>query len=239
VHVLTGEIKALFTPDIDGASPQASRMLHKNAAMRFNAQTGTAHAISLDPESFALSWDDVLYKPRLGSGIVFERTMPASIGRGDFMSDDTMYIFLEKTNVALSKALAVNITTPGTYSYFRRILATVPAGSMVDSYLIHWHPLSAIGRRQSKKVSITFPRSIVALIVDKAQLEASDKICGHPQTQYPYEPIRHLESSIPIQDQVIMSQDRRHLNVTLKSDNFDQLRVLIASPTNGDGLSVQ
>lgn len=242
VHVLTGEVKALFTPDIDGASPQASRMLHENAAMRFNAQTGTAHAISLDPESFALSWDDVLYKPRLGGGIVFERTMPASIGTNDFMSDDTMYIFLEKAGLTLSEALAVNITTPGTYSYFRRTLATVNAGSVVDSYLIHWHPLSDIGRRKSKKVTIRFPRSIVALIVDTAQLEASDKICGHPQTRYPEnEKLRHLESGseTQIQDQVIMTQDRLNLNVTLKASTYDQLRVLIASPTNGGGLSVQ
>jgi hypothetical protein len=242
VHVITGEVKALFTPDIDGASPQASGTMHKNAAMRFDAQTGTAHAISLDRESFAMSWDDVLYKPRLSSGIVFERTMPASIGTNDFMSDDTMYIFLEKAGLTLSEALAVNITTPGTHSYFRRTLATVNAGSVVDSYLIHWHPLSDIGRRQSKKVAIRFPRSIVALIVDTVQLEASDKICGHPQTQYPKnEKLRHLESGseTQIQDQVIMTQDRRSLNVTLESNNYDQLRVLIASPTNGDGLSVQ
>ena len=242
VHVLTGKVNTSFTPDIDGASPQVSRTLHKNAAMRFDAQTGTAHAISLDRESFALSWDDVLYKPRLGGGIVFERTIPASIGTNDFMSDDTMYIFLEKAGLTLSEALAVNITTPGTHSYFRRTLATVPAGSVVDSYLIHWHPLSAIGRRQSKKVNIRFPRSIVALIVDTAQLEASDKICGHPQTRYPKnEKLRHLESGseTQIQDQVIMTQDRLNLNITVKANTYDQLRVLIASPTNGGGLSVQ
>lgn len=242
VHVITGEVKALFTPDIDGASPQVSRTLHKNAAMRFDAQRGTAQAISLDREYFAMSWDDVLYKPRLSRGIVFERAIPASIGTNDFMSDDTVYIFLEKAGVTLSKALAVNITKPGTHSYFRRTLATVRAGSVVDSYLIHWHPLSAIGRSQSKKVTIRFPRSIVALIVDTAQLEASDKICGHPQTRYPKnEKLRHLESGseTQIQDQVIMTQDRRNLNVTLKASTYDQIRVLIASPTNGEGLSVQ
>jgi ferric-dicitrate binding protein FerR (iron transport regulator) len=242
VHVLTGEVKASFTPDVNDASLQPSRTLHENVAMRFDAQTGTAHAISLDREYFPVSWHDVLYKPRLSRGIVFERSMPASIGKGDFMSDDTVYIFLERAGLTLSEALAVNITTPGTHSYFRRTLATVHAGSVVDSYLIHWHPLSAIGQSQSKKVDIRFPRSILALIVDTAQLEASDKICGHPQTQYPEnERLRHLESGseTQIQDQVIMTQDRLNLNVTLKASTYDQLRVLIASPTNGGGLSVQ
>ncbi|MFC1765560.1 hypothetical protein ACFL6U_26240, partial [Planctomycetota bacterium] len=64
-------------------------------------------------------------------------------------------------------------------------------------------------------------------------------IVGHVQTHYPGNDLgRGLEdaspSVTPSSDQIIWTQDRRHLQVTFGANVYDQMRILIASPDKGD-----
>ena len=151
----------------------------------------------------------------------------------------------EETGVLLDEAMAVTFRSPGNYRYFEAGDQTIPAGTKVDSYLLHFR--SAKG--EPIRGVIKFDRPIVGLICATDQLEATDALVGLKGVNFPtaksgfrgLEPHSHAQvQKLPSiegvgggmsPDEVTLSQDMTTLglrvNVTVQG--VDQLRVLVLS----------
>jgi hypothetical protein len=207
--------------------------------MRFDARAGTTHDIAVDADRFARSWDDVLYKPCLGGFAKFLYSMPVSLAPGAFESNDHIHVFLERTDVVLSHDVTVNIVTPGYYKVFRERSGTIPTGSKVDSYLIHWNPIGENGIWRKVSGSVTFRRPILGLIAGADRFVASDVWFCHDGTAYPRvdNEARGLEDLIEGPnggDTILFSQDRLTVTVTLSSSAVDELRILVTAATDDE-----
>jgi len=233
VHVLDGWVAASFTaPGHD--DQQRVKALYQDNAMRFDADQGTMRPIDVDGERFARSWDDVLYKPRVGDAVRFEWSIPKSLREGDLEDDGFIRLFLERTDIRLGGPTTVSLTTTGRYTDFVGLSSSVPAGVRVDSYLLHWDPSSSAGTRRIVSGRVTFRRPILGVIVTAEQLGAGDGLFGSSDTDYPVKGIsRRLESASDLQnaDTVRLSADRLTLEVALRASSLDQVRVLVEAPS--------
>lgn len=233
VHVLDGWVAASFTAP--GHDDQARvKALHRDSAMRFDARGGTMRSIAVDQERFARSWDEVLYKPNVGGDAKFERSVPPSLRERECESDDHIRIFLERNDVILPAGTALEITASGTSRSFEGRSQPLPAACTVDSYLIHWDPASPRGAERIVRGRLTFRRPIVGLIATGNGLAGSDRVFGHPGTMYPdlhRTPGRRLESETDARngDMVTLSPDRLTLDVRLRANSMDQVRVLVTA----------
>jgi hypothetical protein len=235
--VLTGWVVAV-SPDTGLDERRRVNTLHDNDAMRFDARKGISSPIKVDQDRFARSWEDVLYKPRTSGPIAFERSMPSSLLPGAVESDGLIHLFLEATDIVPAHEVTVGITEPGFYRTFEGLSGTLPAGTRVDSYLIHWEPPSRSGTAKATTGRVSFRRPILGLIVESKCLVASDKPFGHPGVSYPIQNDstgRSLESPPDKNsDTLILTQDRLTLDVTLRASAMDQIRILIMAASEDE-----
>ena len=150
----------------------------------------------------------------------------------------------EKTGILLEEEIAVTFRSPGNYRYFGDSSQMIPAGTKVDSYLLHFR--SADGK--PIRGVIKFDRPIVGLICDADQLRATDALVGLEGINFPASTgsFRGLEPHTPAQvqgflsssdegglsrDEVTLSQDMSTLGlrVHVVPEGVDELRVLILS----------
>ena len=229
VHMLSGSVRVLFR-GAEGDELPYLRLLYRNAAMRFDAAVGKVSHLDLDRERFCLSWDDVLYKPRISGAIKFQTSIPSSLREDAVQSDRNIHLFLEATDVSLTHDVMVDIIEPGHYQGHQGLSVAVQAGLKVDSYLVHWDPASRDKLTQIASGSVTFRRPIVGLIISEDRLSATDSLFGAAATDYAtYLLSRGLETE---GDTVALSQDRLTLQLGLRAPTaVDEIRILVAAPT--------
>ncbi len=233
VHVLEGSVETtVVTTEPNEPLALDSRILNRDEALRFNADTRAIDQISIDEEHFARSWEDVLYKPAISGPIVFEASTPPSLAQGVYEDDECIHLFLERRDVTFTYPIEVDIVTPGRYQSFTGHTETIPVGERVDSYLLHWDPAS--GNDPNKMVSgrLIFRRPILGLITDAKRLAASDAAFGHDHTVYANpDASRGLDG-----DTVVLSPDRLILEVTLDvlRSAIDETRVLVRAATDDE-----
>ena len=152
----------------------------------------------------------------------------------------------ERTGVLLEEETAVTFRSPGNYRYFGASGQMIPAGTKVDSYLLHFRSTEG----EPIRGVIKFDRPIVGLICDANQLVATDALGGLQGVSFPsnsggfrgLEPhsrkqVRKLPSNKRIgkglsADEVTLSQDMTTLGLSVNvnpNQGVDQLRVLILS----------
>ncbi|MEM0968113.1 MAG: FecR family protein [Verrucomicrobiota bacterium] len=172
---------------------------------------------------------------RIASGLRAEDLFTRSQGRS------WIQLIPEQRGVTLTKPLEVTLDAPGSYRDFRDIRKTLPAGTRVDSYLLHFRP------RSTGKVRgvIRFDQPIVAVICNGLHLLRSDKLFGVPSVHYPTKidprgmepgPFPDSDALVPefIPDEIILSQDRSAVSIytaaSLEGGFYDQVRVLTLAP---------
>ncbi len=147
----------------------------------------------------------------------------------------------ERRGVLVETPIEATIDSPGVYRHFRTPLGLLPAGTRVDSYLLHFRPTAA----EPVRGVIKFAAPIVAMMGRADRLEATDRRFGLGSLDYPDEtwPFRGLESlgsrtpgqnGYPVSDEVTLSQDRRTISLKMRANiagegGFDQVRVLTLS----------
>ncbi len=162
---------------------------------------------------------------------------PPSVRHGALVSNDFFHVFQEQADLVLAAAVSVDATEPGTYTPGNLDPSQIPAGTVVNSYLVHQDRTNA-GLNSAK---ITFDEDIIAIIGSAATINVTDGALGHPGTLYPTnQSARHTFEGNG--DAVVISADRR----TVRVDMFvgvtflDQLRVLTAGSvrdSDGDGIN--
>jgi hypothetical protein len=145
----------------------------------------------------------------------------------------------EKQNVTLTRPLTVSMTTPGSYRNFEGLKDQLPAGTTVNSYLLHFRP----GSSKEVRGVIQFEEPIVALLCTTDELNQSDSLCGIPPVHYPTagNPFRGLEpnglstdggvtvSQIHQPDGIVLSLSRRTISIHTYAGlehGYDQIRIL-------------
>ena len=159
---------------------------------------------------------------------------PGSLMPGALESSRWMHVVLEQTGVNVAEGLTAGITEPGTYRSFVGPGDPVAYEGRVDSYLAHLDP---VGKEKSVTLSgeITFPRPVIAVLVNNQQLSATDPLFAHPGTELYRNAIEPLgldgvQTVLDAEqiDELVLSEDRRTLRYRLFAlQPFDEFRVLI------------
>ncbi len=103
----------------------------------------------------------------------------------------------------------------------------LPAGSVVDCYLVHFAPEGL--ERQQLSGTIRFPGKILGVITSSDRLNATNHMLGAEWTLQCFHGQRGVESTPDINaDVVTLSPDGHTLSVIFRTeDAIDQLRVLV------------
>jgi Mg-chelatase subunit ChlD len=172
------------------------------------------------------------------SGAVTAASPPLSVAFGDTESSTTGIVFPEREGVLLASDLIVNAQTPGTYdsgNLTELSALTVPSGTTVDSFLVHFDPVGTTGVVYDG--SVTFGSDILGVIVSNTLLAASDYL-GSPGTIYVPAPPDRSFSITDASDSMVISADLRTLTIHASVGiAVDHLRVIVMADRDGDGLS--
>ncbi|QDT66071.1 FecR family protein [Calycomorphotria hydatis] len=140
----------------------------------------------------------------------------ASLLPGEHVTHSHLLVVPERTGVLLREPLVVGQGANR---------QTIPAGTLVDSYLLHFDFNRYITKPPAGSVS--FHRPILAMVSDAAELNLTDELFGAEDVQYPQEDFRGLEAGV---DQVALSDDKRTITFDFEvrlPHAMDQCRILV------------
>ncbi len=153
---------------------------------------------------------------------------PPSLRAGALESDAFARAIAERQGVTLPGDLAVDITLPGTYaSPAGPTPGTIPAGTFVDSFVLHADAVGVPGSPVFYSGSVTLDSEVLGLVIGDDTLPVSAALLGSPGTLYPF--TGGLELG-PNSDTVTLSDDRRTVTIRFGSAaGVDQLRIVAAA----------
>lgn len=159
---------------------------------------------------------------------------PASLELNAFESNDRISLIKEQANIVLAADLTVDVDgSPGVYDDLADLTGGVlPAGSVVNSYLLHFDPASVPQVAAEGAGSVTFSDGqIVGLMLRQSTLASSDFLGALGTTYGGVFRQFELLAGLPVSDSAEVSADRRTVTVTFRATSqYDELRVLIAVP---------
>jgi hypothetical protein len=232
IHVFKGCVATSFENPRQSERDRI-KTLYTNDAMRFDAEANKMKKIKTNQQHFALTWNDVLYRPQTSGPVQFIRE-PVSTFLQD-TNNSYVAIILERTNKLLPYDIPVEITDPGNYQVYKELSGKLSRGTGVDSYFIHWNPDAQATTKKRMSGSVTFTRPILGLIVKTDTICNGHRLFRHPGIFYPDRTGNGgLESiSSKNNDTVTLSQDRHTLSFGLQATQIDQIRILVeAAPIN-------
>ena len=191
------------------------------------------------------------------SGDVSLITAPSSVLSKELVSNDVGFLFAEgartlTSSVPVAEASPSLNPTPGAGLLVNTLTGTVPAGSLVESYFLHFDvPPTAPGERPSVADyagSITFNAEVLGVVVF-SNLSGTDEELGSLSTAYPTSiadgaaerdqefvkfdssDLAGCDSSISACEGVDVSADRRTVTFRTRASSaprgFDQIRILV------------
>lgn len=144
----------------------------------------------------------------------------------DELTDDTqLWLIPEREDVTLDDDLPCDIHFPTGYDGdfgSDEPTCTVPAGTRVDSYLLH--AFTSDGESTTPSGTVQFAREIVALQWRSHALAAGDEALARPGLVYADPGVRDF--GIGFSDSVTFEPDRRTLTLAVNANNIDDLRVI-------------
>ena len=173
------------------------------------------------------------------STLVIEETVPSELGQGAYRGP-AAFLFKEQCGLTLPADVQVDFSAvaPPSQQVFQNGIScdespsphTIPAGTVVDVYMVHNDPL-VYGT--TFDTELQFNRPILGLIVSGnhhafAGLWASDSIVGHPGTNYEPNFHRGVECHTEV---IVLSADMKHVTLTTGAlgPTAEQVRVIVAA----------
>ena len=93
--------------------------------------------------------------------------VPLNLELNKYESNTDIFVFDEKQDLTLTSDVYVDITKAGTYNDAGDLTpGTIPAGTLVNSYLIHVDPVGTASSLFKYDGSITFSNKILGVIVN-------------------------------------------------------------------------
>jgi len=217
-------------------------LIHLTQTDSVNVSEGTVSKRSFKPMPYSPSW-------RVCHGILHTEghilpclaDIPPKLALQ--RDDENILIFPEKRGMVLEGSLRAEITTPGLYEMqsmpLRMGYTPVDTDAHpVNSYLLRSAPFKKIKQRVEHlrfRGSVTFDAPVIAIMVGKETLEASDPffLTGEWPKEKKHD-LRGLERNMPsspIKDTLRLSGDRRTLHVDFSTGvGTDEVRVLTIAP---------
>ncbi len=209
IHVMEGRVRV--ESDNDSAELTAGQLA------TYDARASDQANLMVEESS--------LLEPRTSGSISYNPEHPESLGYRAYVDDAKVNLFLENAYHRLPVDVRVHHTRPGNYKSLELPRATLPAGTHVHSYLLHYSPESG---RKIVRGSATFPGRILGIIGDTDMLNATNPVLGSSWTLQCRHAERGIESTPdPNSDIVTLSADMRTLTVSMRTESIDQMRVLV------------
>jgi len=157
---------------------------------------------------------------------------PASLSEGRLELPDRMAaVFVERQNVVLPEDVFVNLTSTGMVlgsGHFSN--AWIPAGTTVDSYLLHFDPIGQPQADVTTWGSLSFDNQVLGIVLTSPALDLSDAILGHPHTAYPTG-VFGRSFDWGLEDVVELSHDRKTVTALMRArPGYDHIRIITAVP---------
>jgi len=241
VQVMTGRVVA----SLPGQG--ATHTMRAGNAAQMDTAAARIQPVAVHAEKFARDWGEVQRSVRVEGAARFLYQTPVSLRKGAIESDAFFYVLPERRGVTLGQDLACDYTQPGLHDRVPQGsvgLPTLPAGMVVDSYLLHYDRVGTPVRLVAVQGVVHFDRPVVGIIVNDRRLMATDPVFLDHRVQYPnatditrgLEGREHDSGLGRLQDVVELSADRMTLTVNLEtSTGIDQLRVLVEAGPSGAG----
>lgn len=169
------------------------------------------------------------------TGAVELVAIPPSLVLGDFESSTRARVMFERSRL-LSLPLNVDITAAGLYDQTADLTpGPIPAGTMIQSYILHADPVA--GTQRVYEGSVRFDEPVVGIIIGLNRLRDTDLFLGAPGTAYDgTDQARALEfNAAGTGDEVSLSMtpDRRVVTIRWSTSTaLDEVRILTL-PTPG------
>lgn len=145
------------------------------------------------------------------NGVIVLDKPPASLQLGR-SENSCAVLYVESRDLALPSSISVDISKPGYVSNSGGLSkSTIPAGTLVDVYLLHYDPVGPNGAVTN--VSVTFTSPILGVIINTNGLIGTDSSLGWPETRYSHDGARGMELGAEI---VELSDDM----LTFKPNRF-------------------
>jgi len=174
------------------------------------------------------------------TGAIVVVSSPSNVRLGFLESNTSILAFAEQSNKTLANDLAVNISAPSTVpngSSINLTPGTIPAGTHVDSWLLHFDPVGTPQLALALSGSITFDRPVLGIEVLSTSLDNTDGLLGASGSEYTLrDPLKGLELAVGMAgintfDGITLSADRKTVTTILSTQlNFDQVRIITAVP---------
>ncbi len=234
VHVFQGEVETqTLGPE---EAPKVRQTLTATQAARFNLRGRFAGWIAPDDQGFSGVQRHAYGVVRTDGAMRWLPQAPPLLAEGELQSSSDVFLFLERRGIVLQQDILITtFQRRGTQAHFSTEQVTLPAGTRVDSYLVHFDPgvSTSTGRG-----GVQFERPILGIIARADQLQATDNILGAPDTRYHCQnaPVRGLDDGIGEgvdrkHPDVVTYKQETGLSFTLPSrpGTLDQVRILVAS----------
>ncbi|MGN6367815.1 MAG: hypothetical protein ACTHN5_06100 [Phycisphaerae bacterium] len=172
--------------------------------------------------------------------VVLNTSPPASIISGDWESNTAIREFVEAEPKTLTQAVAVDLTAPGTSpgaADDNLSPGTIPVGTVVNSYFLHFDPVGKPSTPVTLSGSITFDTPVLGLIALSSTLNGSIGSLGLASTTYASGSDHGMEfapNADGTNDVLTLSADRRTVSFTVTANlNGDELRIVTGVPEAG------
>lgn len=230
VQVIEGEVEVVALLAKNDVSP--TQLFAGQAA--FVLQDASQVALTDDlSKRFVHNWQAVVEVPELTGTIRYEPAIPGDLRVGASEANDVR-LYHERSAVELKHDTTVTITKPGQYNRIETQQSKVVAGTVVDTYFIHFDPASTTSESTHCRATIRFDRPILGVIARGDHLTDSHADLGLPGIIFDR---ADLTSGLDIStinpawnDSLSISQDRLTLTLDLHGmEVLDQVRVLVQS----------
>lgn len=245
LHVFEGSAELI------AGKADTGRLLHASEAGAVSAKGVGPVRIDVEPAYFARSLETLAFLPRVSGDVELRVSPPRSVRTldSDLVDLGRAAIFAEQRGTTLTNNIHVTIDAAGTPTSLESHDVRIPAGTRLDSFLVHY-AVPREARRTDRVLvargSLTFARPIIGV---RTHLPGYlSKTLGHPATEYPFGVAIGLEDPTDDDsdtgDWIRLSEDRHTLEFRLRihgreassqEDFLDQFRILVeaAQPTPG------
>lgn len=163
--------------------------------------------------------------------------MPASLGKGEFTSNEHIYVFLEQQNFNLPEDIHCYVPMQNSKDQFKE--SVIKKGTKVDVYYIH-HDAHHPGHPEysDQKTMFTtqgelhFKSQVLGILQTDSLLLQTDPSLGNPDVYYEKRNIRVAEDEIKI----LRDKSSLYLNWILSRENnhgsMNAMRVIVATEEN-------
>jgi len=214
VNVSRGRVQASLL-DRHGNSTKLQEVTDRRA-LHLSERQATVKEVNFSSENFLLI-EQARGTIRSIDGAL--RTMtkaPPSLKAEELQTTNHKLVIPEQQNVVLEQELTLNGLDGPVH---------LPAGTRLASYLVHYDPDD--WTTFAPRGAVTFDGTIAAVIVDGANLLATDSIFGLSETRYEPGKFRELELD---EDEVRLSNDRKTVSFYFGvsgGKSIDQTRILV------------